>query len=221
MEQRNYYFGQDYSLTFKRLSQLEEEFIRIISDYALRYPLMWQALQENVFGEPSITYVRDTTFIISTYLLDKNDAYWLFNLLKLLLRNGQVTKIIYKKEFIIVHLDNEFIVEVLTVRKKWLAIVNYQLLKENYIDNVYLNTIYEDHNHQEIIDVLYLDHNQNKKICFNVVNCNNNINNSDLDFYYIYIYQERQMSKYPSLKKLQFDYQIPLYKKELSNILQN
>lgn len=214
-----YYFGQDYSLTYKRLDKLEEELIEMVYKFSTTRPLVWQNIHDHVLTNSLISYVKDTTCIISTYELTKNDAYWLFHILKEFLRKGQITKILYKKEFIIVHFYNKFIIDVLTTRKKWLSLVVYYQLKKYFNGKFYLDTLYEDNNQRILLDLLYVSDDEKQKITFNVTKPLITSINSEIIVYYLYIYEERNVTTNRNIDKIKFNYQFPIFLKEIKKII--
>lgn len=198
MYSREYYQGIDYIINFSNLDNIEEKFVKFVYEESLSRPFMWLIFTEDILNNKNITYSINTTSIISTYNVKQEESYYLFETLKQLLRIGAILKIIYKKEFIIVHYYNEFIKDTLTINNKWLNITVGELLLENKIvDKLYYNSLYDDYKTNKKIDLL-LELDQKLVICS--TNMNNIINNTNLKNIYISITNKNKDCHIPYIK---------------------
>ena len=102
--QKSYLIIDNYVINLYKFDKIEESFINFIYMECYKRPLLWLMLTEELLSNPKICYLINTTMIISTYLIDKDKCYYFFKTLRKLLLIGAINKIIYKKEFIIVHL---------------------------------------------------------------------------------------------------------------------
>lgn len=112
------------------------------------HPLWWEIFIENIIHNPKITYVNNTTIIISVYELDVTKVIILLEVLKEMKRN-ELVKIINKREFLIIHIKDNEILEYLMSKTKWINLIVYKMLSEEYPNNkVYLKNeiIFIDNN---------------------------------------------------------------------------
>ena len=211
MYHKEYLKGNNYIINLIKRNGIEEKFINFVYQESLIRPLLWLIFTEDILCNTKITYTINTTSIISTYLVKKEDCYYLFETLKTLLRLSAIKKIIYKKEFIIIHYYNEFIKNILTVKDKWLNLTIGEILKENkIIDNVYYSSIYNDYNVKKEIEVLLV---HDEKIIILNTNLNNVIENEG--FLNIYITISNLMKRI-SIPHIKFNY---IKKKFINNFL--
>lgn len=211
MFSKEYLKGNDYIINLIKRDDIEEKFIEFVYNESLSRPFRWLNFIEDILSNSKLTYTINTTSIISTYLVNKEDSYYLFETLKTLLRLSVIKKIIYKKEFIIVHYTNEFIKEILTNNNKWLSITVGELLKENnIIDTIYYGSIYNDYKIKKEIDALLIYKEQ--LIVLNT-DSNNIVENQDFLNFYITISNLMKNVQIPYLK---FNY---IKKKFINNFL--
>lgn len=104
----------------------------IINEINDEYPLWWQEFSENIILKSHITFINHTTLIIGIYELAIQDLIILYNILKHFKKNKLLTKVINKKEFLIIHVNNEKTMEYLINPVKWLNLVVYKYLSEEY-----------------------------------------------------------------------------------------
>ncbi len=102
------------------------------------HPLWWEIFIENIIHNPKITYINNTTMIISIYELDVTKVIILLEVLKEMKRS-ELVKIINKREFLIIHIKDNEILEYLMSKTKWINLIVYKMLSEEYPNNkVYL-----------------------------------------------------------------------------------
>lgn len=211
MFNKEYLKGNDYIINLIKRDNIEEKFIEFVYTESLSRPFSWLNFIEDVLSNSKITYTINTTSIISTYLIKKEESYYLFETLKTLLRLSVIKKIIYKKEFIIVHYANEFIKEILTNKNKWLSITIGELLKENnIIDTIYYGAIYNDYKIKKEIDALLIYKEQLIILNTDLINI---VDNQEFLNFYISISNVMQNIQIPYIK---FNY---IKKKFINNFL--
>lgn len=115
-----------------RFNEVELSFIDDFYSFLKKYPFkMFDILK--VLNNTEITFKRDTTLIITITKLSKLMFKDLLSLFDELCKNSAISKIIFQKEFLIIHLYNEFITNVLTNKTMYMYIdYYYTLLKQNY-----------------------------------------------------------------------------------------
>jgi len=211
MFNKEYLKGNDYIINLIKRDNIEEKFIEFVYTESLSRPFSWLNFIEDVLSNSKITYTINTTSIISTYLIKKEESYYLFETLKTLLRLSVIKKIIYKKEFIIVHYANEFIKEILTNKNKWLSITIGELLKENnIIDTIYYGAIYNDYKIKKEIDALLIYKEQLIILNTDLINI---VDNQEFLNFYISISNTMKNIQIPYIK---FNY---IKKKFINNFL--
>lgn len=141
--------------------QFTEEELTFIDDFysfLKKYPFkMFDMLK--VLQNSEITYKRDTTLIITLCKLSNLMFKDLLSFFETLCKNQTITKIIYQKEFLILHFYNDFVVDILTNKTMYMYIDYYfALLKENFdvflLPNVIINESSLD------VTLLFLYHDQ-------------------------------------------------------------
>lgn len=105
---------------------------QIINEINETHPLWWQEFLENIIHNPKVTFINHTTIIIGLYELGKTEIMILYNVLKKFKKEQLLTKVINKKEFLIVHFKNLEIMEYIISPIKWLNLVVYEYLSEEY-----------------------------------------------------------------------------------------
>lgn len=217
-----YYATEKYSLTFNFLEEIEENFIKDIKEYIIMKPFAWNEITNKILYDRLITYVKDTTFIITLYAVKTNSLKYLFELLKELLRKGYVTRIIYKEEFIIVHLYSILITKVLSSYNYWLVALSYSVIKNNNFEfEIFLNVFYESKDNSCYIDSVIFKNNYPKT--FILSNYNKSLEDCSISKVLLYIYrtiEHHQFEKY-FFKKIKFNYDIEKYKENLLEELIN
>lgn len=215
-----YYNTEEYSLTFNNLDLLEEEFIEYIVDYINIHPFIWNELTNRILYNQRITYVKDTTFIITTYEIKERYIKYFFELFKELLRMGYVNKIIYKKEFMIVHLYSECITKALSTPNDWIILMTYKLIKTkiNYYD-AFLNVTYESNSRKELLDLILCKDNIPKIIVNTKILKECYLSNIKKIWLYLFI------SRFDIVEddwiKLKFNYNRTLFENELKSLIEN
>ena len=82
MFNKEYLKGNDYIINLIKRDNIEEKFIEFVYTESLSRPFSWLNFIEDVLSNSKITYTINTTSIISTYLIKKEESYYLFETLK-------------------------------------------------------------------------------------------------------------------------------------------
>ena len=215
-----YYNTENYSLTFTELDKIEEKFIDYIVNYINVYPFIWNELTNQILYDRMINYVRDTTFIITIYEIKNKNLKCFFELFKDLLRIGYVRKIIYRKEFMIVHIYSKFIAEALSTPNNWLILMTYKAIKSMHLRlEIFLNVEYESKLTKEKLDLI---------ICKNdiptiLINTKviEDINITTIRKIWLYLFISRDDIIDDKWEKIKFSYDKAKYTKELRTIIDN
>ena len=128
--------GNNYSLMWIEKSKTDEKFLEYSYQYQKKYPFIWNYLVKKIICNPEISYFRDTTGIIHINLIDYKKLQNFFEILKGYLNIGVIEKVIYKKEFIIIHFNKTFHMEYFTNVSFLLSINLYFFLLNKY-DNIF------------------------------------------------------------------------------------
>lgn len=200
-----YYTTNDYSITYRFLDDIEEKFVQYMIDYIKMKPFIWNEITNKILYNRLITYVKDTTFIITLYDIKNKNMKSLFDLLKNLLRKGYINKLIYKKEFIITHLYSELVVKVLSEYNYWLVIMTYDIIKKSYNTfQFYLNPIYQTSIKKITLDgIIFI--NEDPKLI--ITTSLKNLKNLDLlEILLIYLFNTKDEINEEFINKIKFEY---------------
>ncbi len=85
---------------------------------------------EGIFADKTKIYLRDTTLIVNLYELTPFQVNVLFEYLKCFKRKKLFTKVIDKKEFLIIHSKEEDVLKILTNNLIWKVNLIEQMLKK-------------------------------------------------------------------------------------------
>lgn len=150
------------------------------------HPLWWEVFIENIIHNQKITYINNTTMIISVYELDITKVIILFEILKEM-KKKELVKIINKREFLIIHIKDMEILEYLASKTKWINLIVYKMLSEEYPNNkVYLKN-----------ELIFID---NKKIHHLITDPTKEYK-SDGNHEYTYLYKNLYIKHFGLLKK--------------------
>lgn len=145
-------------MLFLYKNELNYRIISEIIDIISTRPSWWIIFNVYIINNKRITYKKDTTFIISIYNMKDNHIVILYNILKRFYIIQVISKVIYKKEFVIVHLKDEECFKIMSDLNYWKECVVYYLinkngliLKRNYFIKVYFNEISLYNNNCEIV----------------------------------------------------------------------
>ncbi len=181
-------------------------------------PFMWNEITNKILYNARLNYVKDTTFIITTYEIKENVVKSLFELFKDLLRRGFVTKIIYKKEFMIVHLYSYLIVKTLSSANNWLIIVTYQLIKDKWQDlNPYLNVTYESRLMTGEVELIVCKN--NLPIIIFSSKMENNYRLLNVKKIFLYLFESRYDINQIDWEKLKFSYNLEEFEKKIKILI--
>lgn len=215
-----YYNTENYSLTFTELDKIEEKFIDYIVNYINVYPFIWNELTNQILYDRMINYVRDTTFIITIYEIKNKNLKCFFELFKDLLRIGYVRKIIYRKEFMIVHIYSEFIAKALSTPNNWLILMTYKAIKSMHLRlEIFLNVEYESKLTKEELDLIICKNNIPTILINTKVIADVNITTIRKIWLYLFISRNDIMDDI--WEKIKFSYDKAKYTKELRTIIDN
>lgn len=169
-----YYKCGEYTLIPYQYSKIELDFFDEIKKIIDIYPLKAYSFFEKIHDN-EISYKRDSTLIISLLKLNKNDISNIFEILKRFLRVKAISKIFYKKEFVIVHFFNELILNVLKKEKTWMFVDYYFIIRKLLSNHVHFQGYLKSDNDKIFIDMFFY---YNKKY-YIFINDKLNINKND------------------------------------------
>lgn len=190
-----------YSLNNINLNKIDNNFMKVCLGYSNRFPNKWLDLVENIFSNELFTYFKDTTAIIQINNIKKDNIEFLFKYLKTLLNNRIIIKVIYKKEFIIIHFNKIFHIDLIKNKSMLYSIPLYKYIEKNNINNlkIYFYCIFKYKNVTTIIpfvikneEKIYLFDNNPKE----VVNLNN------IEIIYLYRVKKRGYQNFRCLQIL-------------------
>ena len=137
-------------------SKVDEKFLEYSYQYQKKYPFIWNYIVKKIICNQEISYFRDTTGIIHINLIDYRKLQNFFEILKGYLNIGVIEKVIYKKEFIIIHFTKTFHMEYFTNVSFLLAINLYFFLITKYdnIFKVYYGAILSYNDKRKLIEIV-------------------------------------------------------------------
>lgn len=170
-----YYKCNDLILIPYEYSKIEIAFFTEIKEIINTFPLKIYDFFEKIHNT-EITYIRDSTMIVSLFKLNKNEMKNIFEILKRFLRIKAISKIFYKKEFIIIHFYNDIISTILTKEKAWMYIDYYFIIKEKITQHVYYQAIIKKDKIEKNIEMFFY-HNKKYYVFTNDLNIIDDTNN--------------------------------------------
>lgn len=179
-----------YSLKNINLNKNDDIFMNVCIEYANKFPNRWVDLIENVLSNELITYYKDTTAIIQINNLNKNTIEFLFKYIKTLLNNNIVIKVIYKKEFIIIHFKNGFHIDLVKYKDMLYCIPLYKCIIKNNINDfkIYFYCILKVNNYSKVIPFVIKYHDK----IFLFDNCpSSDIKLNNIEVIYLYKVKKR------------------------------
>ncbi len=184
----NYLVSSTYNINYYEYSDLELNFMKKTYEIGMSYPFKWYDFINKIIGNRKTTYFKDTTMIVTLIELELGQVKILFEILKEYLKLKLIKKILYKREFIIVHFYSIKTKEVFEQTNFWQSIFCYFALKEYYPSlDVNLRGVINQNNHKELVDL--------------IVNTNNEI--------YLINSTNPLLGGYPDTKKAMIVYDIP------------
>ncbi len=194
--------NKEYCLEQTLLTNIDYRFIKISDEFSNTFPIKWNKYIDNIITNQSITFFRDTSAIIQITNLNLNEVEFLFTVLKAYLNSQVIEKIIYKKEFIIIHFNDKFHMELITNSFILYLIKFYRyLLNKSNLYKVYFCCKFTINNEVKIIPLVIKYNN----IYYVFDDLPNYIINkqSDIEVVYLYKHKRRGFNDYKSLQILQ------------------
>lgn len=155
----NYVMGQSFHINCYDYTELEQAFMKKTYELSISYPFKWYEFIHNIIDNRKVTYFKDTTMIVSLLELELSQIKILFEVLKEYLKLKLIKKILYKREFIIVHFHSVKTKEIWEIKNLWCSVTSYFMLKENYPDaKVYIRGVLQDNESKELVDLIFVFH---------------------------------------------------------------
>lgn len=189
-----------FQLDYMILNDIDYQFIKLSSDFSTSYPIKWEWFV-NIICSQAITFFRDFSAIIYLNDLSYEKVEVLFTILKRYLNSKIIEKIIFKKEFIIIHFNQLFHMKLLTSNYMLYSFKFYKyLLKKHDLIKIYLCCTLKTSNFQKLIP--FVIKYQNKFYLFDN-NPNYQFNQfNNLEIIYLYKKKRKGYEKYRSLQLL-------------------
>lgn len=110
-------------------------FIKLCTNLMNKYPFKWFYFME-IFKK-DVIYIKDTTIIIELLKLNYDEINNIFIYFKEFLNNKIITKLIYKKEYLVVIFDDLFNISFFLKNNKWMLILLMNYCINNNIKSYY------------------------------------------------------------------------------------
>lgn len=172
-----------YSLTYFTYTKLDELFMEKSYYIGIKYPYKWYEFIHKILSNKKITYFKDTTMIVSLLDLEIHQIKILFEILKEYLKDKLIKKVLYHREFIIVHFHNTKTISIFKSKYLWIAVFSYYMIK-NKLSNldIHLQAVLEYIEHKDIVDMVI---NTNNFTYLFTTNKQINIDNENIKLVYI------------------------------------
>ena len=142
-----------YQFSLEELSFLED-FNKVFKKYPFKVFDLIKMLQNK-----EVTFQRDTTLIITISKLSKLFINDLLEFLNIFCQNQTITKLIYQKEFLIIHFKSEYMIKVLT-NKTYYMYIDYYFYLLSLTSEVYLNPVVIINDIKEEVDLVFYYNNE-------------------------------------------------------------
>lgn len=191
----SFLIGSNYNINFYQYDEIEESFLKHINLLSNKFPFKWEIFINDIISEKSLCYFKDTSMIVNLYLLKKEKVEVLFTFLKSLLSTKGIKKIIYRKEFIIVHFHSYKVTEVFKNHQLWQIIAYYFTIKNNYKEyNAKLGALVKNNKNEiEKIDLIFEKDNK-----YYIFNSNEKLKielDQNYHQYFVYLFNNDYVSK--------------------------
>lgn len=144
-----------YNVNYYDYTKLELEFMKKTYELGMTYPFKWYEFINKIIGNRKITYFKDTTMIITIIDLEISKIKVLFEILKEYLKFKLIKKILYKREFIIVHFYSNKTKDVFEQPNLWISVMAYYMLKDGGIfGDISLRGVIHQAKYKEMVDLI-------------------------------------------------------------------
>lgn len=150
----NYLISQSFNINYYDYSYLELEFIKKTYEIGSTYPFKWYEFITKIIGNKLTTYFKDTTMIVSLLNLDNSQVKILFEIIKEYLKNNLIRKVLYKREYIIVHFYSVKTKEIFEKKNLWISICSFYMLKLEMNVEIFLRGVIQKENTKELVDLV-------------------------------------------------------------------
>lgn len=184
----NYLISGSFNINYYEYSSLELQFIKKTYEIGTTYPFKWYEFINKIIAKERATYFKDTTMIVNLLLLEVNQVKILFEILKEYLKGNLIKKILYKREYIIVHFHTIKTIEIFEKKNLWLAVCCYYMLKESNEEiEVFLRGVIQKERTKELVDLVIVTPNQTY-----LINSTTPLINSYDESEKVFLYYERK-----------------------------
>lgn len=142
-------------------TSIDDAFLKRALFYQKTYPFRWHYFVFDIISKPQMIYTKDSTVILNLNDLPFKELQFLFAMLKDFLNYRIIQKIIYKREFIILHFHQEFHMEFFKTPSILMSLGLHQYLQENYSSyTIYYGAILIMHDEKYLLDLVLQKDNQ-------------------------------------------------------------
>lgn len=199
-----------YQIIYYTHTKFDYLFYHKTYELGMKYPYKWYDFIHNIMNNPKVTYYKDTTLIITLIDLEIYQVKILFEFLKEYLKERLIKKVLYHREFLIVHFFNNNTINVFKVKNLWMSIYGYYMIKSVDIDvDLHLLGVVKHDKKDNKIDLIL---HQNDRIY--LINSTNIIDYFD-DVGFIYL--NNRLLNYHILPKYYLEVPFTLHKKDFIN----
>lgn len=214
VKKMSFLIAKHYRINFYEYDKIEEAFLIQINKIINQYPFKWHLFFYEIMQKKAITYFKDTTVIINLYSLNNKQVTILFEVVKELLKTKAITKVLYRQEFMIIHLYSHKIVEVLSSIGYWQAISYYYSIINSFtLVKAYLGGIISNETQKEKVDLIII----NKEKVY-LINGGQGLNfelDDNYQQYMLYLYKDSHFINY-HMELISYSYSHLERKKEIA-----
>lgn len=151
----NYLSHESLVINYFEYNKIDLMFMDKTYSIGIKYPYKWYEFIHSIIHNQRITYFKDTTMIVTLLDLDMNQIKILFEILKEYLKVKLLKKVLYYREFIIVHFHNIKTTNILRNKCLWISMFAYYMIKDKlYNIDIHLQGIIRDNEHKDIVDLI-------------------------------------------------------------------
>jgi hypothetical protein len=130
----NYIIKNDVTFTFYQYDRIEKAFISLVCDIIRKYPFKFHFFMSKVISRSQVTFIRDTSIIMGLDSFEHHEQQMIFEIIRKFSRIKAISRVIDKKEFLIIHLHSPKISEFFMYSNRWLSYLLYQTYCDLYGD---------------------------------------------------------------------------------------
>lgn len=198
-------------------TDIDDIFLKRALFYQQTYPFRWNYFVYDIIHQPQMVYTKDSTVILNLNDLPFKELQFLFGMLKDFLNYQIIQKIIYKKEFMILHFHQDFHMEFFKTPSILMSLGLHQYLQENYPTyTIYYGAILTMHGEKYLLDLVLQKENQ--LLLFDGTSCIDEPFTDDTRVIHMYHHFPTQIIQHHPIYQLKWNYNMKEYELALKKM---